>query len=519
MRKAGSGNIGATNVARVAGPLPGILTLVLDGVKGAAAVWLAARFSNDSATWMTIAGLSALIGHCFPVWLRFRGGKGVATAAGMFLASVLACGAGRDRRLYSCRAVFALRVSGFDLGSRSDALADLFVVGATSRSAAAWSRLERSPRRCLWSTNTTRTFSDSWKGANPDSLLARARTRRVTRIAILGAGSWGTALSLVLSRSSRAHEISLWVRDAGLAEEIRCKRENVSYLPGHALPDQIRVAHELDKALSAATIVIGAMPSAHAREVYSAAAGRVAPYTAVVSATKGLEPATHARMSEVIAQSLPAAYAPRLAVLSGPSFALEVARGFSPTAVVLASHDAALASELQEEFAAPNFRLYTNDDVLGVELAGAMKNVIAIAAGTCQGLGARLELARSADHTRTGGDVPPRIRLGRATRDTERARGTGRSGAHMHRLAEPQPSRRHGAGKGPLAGRNHRQACMELRKEWARRPRCWRWLANITSSYPSPRRLKRSCIMGSPRERRFAKLWKGHNGKSSGRRV
>jgi acyl phosphate:glycerol-3-phosphate acyltransferase len=86
VRKAGSGNIGATNVARVAGPLPGILTLVLDGWKGVATVWLAARLTNDSAMWMTIAGLSALIGHCFPVWLRFRGGKGVATAAGMFLA-------------------------------------------------------------------------------------------------------------------------------------------------------------------------------------------------------------------------------------------------------------------------------------------------------------------------------------------------------------------------------------------------------------------------------------------------
>jgi acyl phosphate:glycerol-3-phosphate acyltransferase len=86
VRKAGSGNIGATNVARVAGPLPGILTLVLDALKGVAAVWLAARFANDSAMWMTLAGLSALIGHCFPVWLRFHGGKGVATAAGMFLA-------------------------------------------------------------------------------------------------------------------------------------------------------------------------------------------------------------------------------------------------------------------------------------------------------------------------------------------------------------------------------------------------------------------------------------------------
>jgi glycerol-3-phosphate acyltransferase PlsY len=86
VRKAGSGNIGATNVARVAGPLPGILTLVLDGLKGVATVWLAARLTNESALWMTIAGLSALLGHCFPVWLRFRGGKGVATAAGMFLA-------------------------------------------------------------------------------------------------------------------------------------------------------------------------------------------------------------------------------------------------------------------------------------------------------------------------------------------------------------------------------------------------------------------------------------------------
>src|ERR1700719_4560210 len=85
VRKAGSGNIGATNVARVAGPLPGILTLLLDAAKGAAAVWLAARFSNESATWMVIAALAALLGHCFPVWLKFRGGKGVATAAGVFL--------------------------------------------------------------------------------------------------------------------------------------------------------------------------------------------------------------------------------------------------------------------------------------------------------------------------------------------------------------------------------------------------------------------------------------------------
>jgi glycerol-3-phosphate dehydrogenase (NAD(P)+) len=131
---------------------------------------------------------------------------------------------------------------------------------------------------------------------------------------------------------------------------------------------------------------LGVMPSAHARAVYAAAADHISKRTVFVSATKGLEPATHKRPSEVIAEVIPALLEPRIAVLSGPSFAVEAARG-EPTAVLLASKDAALATELQEQFAAPNFRLYTNDDVLGVELAGAMKNVMAIAAGVCQGLG------------------------------------------------------------------------------------------------------------------------------------
>ena len=207
----------------------------------------------------------------------------------------------------------------------------------------------------------------------------------MTRIAIIGGGSWGTALALTLSRSPRQHEITLWVHDAALADEIRRQRENITHLPGHTLPQQIRITHDIKEAVAGASIIVGAMPSAHARQVYSAAALGIAPRTIIVSATKGLERDTHLRMSEVIAASLPSA-APRIAVLSGPSFALEVAQG-APTALVLASHDAELAADLQAELAAPNFRLYTNDDVLGVELAGAMKNVIAIAAGVCQGLG------------------------------------------------------------------------------------------------------------------------------------
>jgi len=208
----------------------------------------------------------------------------------------------------------------------------------------------------------------------------------VRRIAILGGGSWGTALAIVLSRAYQAHEITLWVRDAVLAESIRRERENKPYLPGHNLPDSVHVTHQMDQGLVGAGIILGAVPSAHAREVYSAAGRRADASAAFVSATKGLEPATHKRVSEVITQVVPPELAGRIAILSGPSFAAEAAAG-QPTAVVLASSDITLANELQEEFAAPNFRLYTNDDVLGVELAGAMKNVVAIAAGACQGIG------------------------------------------------------------------------------------------------------------------------------------
>jgi glycerol-3-phosphate dehydrogenase (NAD(P)+) len=208
----------------------------------------------------------------------------------------------------------------------------------------------------------------------------------VKRIAILGGGSWGTALALVLSRSREGHHISLWVRDGELAAEIARTRENARHLAGFQLPEQVRVTPEISIAIRDASIVVGAMPSANARDVYRAAVCHATANAILVSATKGLEPSTHLRVSEVISQMVPPALSPQIAVLSGPSFAQEAAKG-EPTAVVIASREADLAAELQEEFAAPNFRLYTNDDVLGVELAGAMKNVIAIAAGASQGLG------------------------------------------------------------------------------------------------------------------------------------
>ena len=205
------------------------------------------------------------------------------------------------------------------------------------------------------------------------------------KIAIIGGGAWGTALAIALTRSSHPHRLTLWAHSADIVEMLSARRVNEIYLPGIKLPADVEVTGGIEKALAGADIVLGVMPSAHAREIYRAMHPLAQPGSIFVSATKGLEPATHARISEVIAEEMGLESSSRIAVLSGPSFALEVAAG-DPTAVVLASSDAKIASEIQEEFSGPRFRLYTNDDVIGTEIAGAVKNVIAIAAGICTGL-------------------------------------------------------------------------------------------------------------------------------------
>lgn len=206
------------------------------------------------------------------------------------------------------------------------------------------------------------------------------------KIALLGGGSWGTALAIVLSHSRTPHRLSLWVHDPALAKAMCASHTNDTYLPGFAIPSEVEISNSMPEVLDGAQIVFGVMPAAHARSVYTQALPSLAPEMVFVSATKGLEPGTHARMGEVLAQVLAGKFPPRFSVLSGPSFAVETARG-DPTAVVIAAEDTALATALQKECAGKTFRLYTNSDPLGVELAGAMKNVIAIAAGACEGVG------------------------------------------------------------------------------------------------------------------------------------
>ncbi len=201
-------------------------------------------------------------------------------------------------------------------------------------------------------------------------------------IAVLGAGSWGTALAVHLGRVG--HRVRLWCRDARLAAEIESRRANAVYLPDVSLPEVVDVTGSLTSALTGIDLVVIAVPSHGCRAVVQAAAPYLQRRATLVSATKGLEADTFMRMSEVIAQELGDARA--VVALSGPSFAVEVAQQL-PTVVVAASADEAAIALVQAEFRGPALRLYGSSDVTGVEIGGAMKNVIAIASGVVEGLG------------------------------------------------------------------------------------------------------------------------------------
>jgi glycerol-3-phosphate dehydrogenase (NAD(P)+) len=201
-------------------------------------------------------------------------------------------------------------------------------------------------------------------------------------IAVLGAGSWGTALAVHLG--TLGHRVRLWGRDAALVRDMRERRENPVYLPGIALPPLVSPSTDCADVLAAARLVIVAVPSHGLRSAIRAAAAHLAPDAILVSATKGLEEGTLDRMSAVLSAEAGAAHP--VVVLSGPSFAVEVARAL-PTAVLAASNDPKAAACVQQEFRGRAFRLYASDDVTGVEIGGAMKNVIAIAAGIVEGQG------------------------------------------------------------------------------------------------------------------------------------
>jgi glycerol-3-phosphate dehydrogenase (NAD(P)+) len=200
------------------------------------------------------------------------------------------------------------------------------------------------------------------------------------KVAVVGGGSWGTALAAHGVRAG--HEVQLVLRDATVEEAIRARRENPRYLPGVKLPGGL-VPTSDDTALCDAEVVFLVVPSEFFRDVARRVAPRLAPGSILVTATKGIENGTLRRMSVVLAEEGPGH---PVVALSGPSFAREVAEG-KPAALVVASAERASAEAVQKAFSTRTFRLYTSDDVVGVELGGALKNVIAIAAGIVDGLG------------------------------------------------------------------------------------------------------------------------------------
>lgn len=207
----------------------------------------------------------------------------------------------------------------------------------------------------------------------------------MSRIAVIGAGAWGTAIAIVLGRGQR-HEVKLWAYEKEVRDSIDSTRTNSIFLPGHRIPETISSTANFGEALRAAEIVVSAMPSQHCRQLFERMMPHLPPDAMIVSATKGLEQTTLLRMSEVISQvAAEGQIRCRVGAMSGPTFAAEVARG-DPTAITIASQDVELARTVQREFSDPAFRVYTNEDVVGVELGGSLKNIIAIAAGVCHGL-------------------------------------------------------------------------------------------------------------------------------------
>jgi glycerol-3-phosphate dehydrogenase (NAD(P)+) len=204
------------------------------------------------------------------------------------------------------------------------------------------------------------------------------------RVAVIGAGGWGTALSIVAARAGC--EVRLWARGAESAAAIEETRVNRAYLDGHIIPEGVRVTADACEALRGASLVVLAAPSHATRAVLESLRDALEPGAVLVSATKGVEVETGKRMSEVVSEVVGSEASSRFVCLSGPSFAREVAAGL-PTAVVAASREEELARAVQRALSVQNFRVYTNPDVIGTELGGASKNVMAVAAGMVSGLG------------------------------------------------------------------------------------------------------------------------------------
>ncbi len=420
LRAHGSGNLGATNAFRVLGWKAGAPVVLADVLKGLApALWFPRLDELPASDWGVLYGAAAIAGHAFSFWTGFRGGKGVATGAGVLAAlsppvlavALVAWGMAllltRYVSLASISAAGAAAMSAWLVAGAGTALRAFLLVTAGF---VAWShrgnlaRLRSgeepkvgepapaSPRRDAEASGPL--GRPAAEPAGEDAGAAGvARGRRASGsgeddadrpVAVVGAGSWGTALAKLLAESGR---VRLWAREPEVVDSIEASGENAVYLKGVPLDrGRLRATCSLERALGGARAVVWACPVQHSAAVLARAAPFIAADALVVSCSKGIEVETKRRMDEVFAEFLPTRQVRRFCALSGPSFAREVAAG-RPTAVVVASRDEDACLAAQALLQTDRFRVYTSPDVVGVQLAGALKNVVALAAGVASGLG------------------------------------------------------------------------------------------------------------------------------------
>lgn len=207
---------------------------------------------------------------------------------------------------------------------------------------------------------------------------------KISHIAVLGAGSWGTALAVVLGK--KGYKVSLWARRTELAQDINVCRENTKYLPGVIIPKEVTVSDDLKGTVEGANLIVLSVPSQSVREIARTMKPYLAPNTIIVNTAKGIENGTLLRLSQVLQEELPKEFYNSITILSGPSHAEEVGQDL-PTTVVVAANNLDVAEKVQDIFMTPYFRVYTSLDLPGVEIAGALKNVIALGTGIADGLG------------------------------------------------------------------------------------------------------------------------------------
>jgi len=437
IREHGSRNAGLTNVYRVLGWKPALPVALVDFAKGLCAVLLGAWWSrmewgSTNETFALGCGLAAIVGHTFTVFAGFRGGKGVLTAMGVFvgIAPVPALAAFAVWLVVLRRSGFvslASILAALALGIFNTALVVFHLLEYAAATSVAgtlsWGsvggELVRHGDTNLFLLSWAVAFFVVWKhrpnirrlragtefrfGKDPEEDPELVRTEGIAKfraralqggldpqaVAVVGAGSWGLAISQILS--AKGLKVRLWEYSAKVAEELVRTRELPDKLPGVKLSESVEVTSDLARAVEGAAVVCLVVPSHTLRGVCTALSRTLTPEQVAsrqwVSFIKGVEEKTLKRMTEIVREVLPGATGDNVSVLSGPSHAEEVARQV-PTTVVVASGDEETAAALQEIFfLAPYFRTYRSTDVVGVELCGAVKNVIAIASGILDGLG------------------------------------------------------------------------------------------------------------------------------------